>query len=476
VGLALTHAPGAVAWSRSASALWRRSLGVTYVLGGAEVVALEGTAAAAWELLAAPTTTDVLTGSLAELYGEARATIAPEVAGLLERLAVEGLVTRSGLDSAPAAEELRTVTHDGSVDAVDPVAGLAGWGLPGCALRPPDPEVAGWPALLASIRRERLTGLAVAAHLAGQLALDADGVADLRAAHGDAMVTCLRLERRLLETVDLLEGAGVEPIVIKGPSVAHRHCADPSERPFGDIDLLIPDTQLDAAYAVLAAAGHRRRFPEPRPGFDRRFGKGAAFVATDGLELDIHRTFASGPFGMTVDARDAHAAPAHFELAGRRLRALAGAPDVVSLAMHAALGTRLPRLLNLRDVVQAAATTDADAVVALATRWRVDGPVALALRHAIERFSLATDAPLLAWASRHEMSAMQQRALRAYIDPDRGFARQALAALPALPTTRDRAAYVRALLLPDRSYVTPRDASRGRRWLRIVRTASRARR
>ncbi len=56
-------------------------------------------------------------------------------------------------------------------------------------------------------------------------------------------------------------------------------------------------------------AGGRRRFSEVRPGFDRRWGKGACVVAADGTELDVHRTFVAGPFGLTVDLSPPRARP-----------------------------------------------------------------------------------------------------------------------------------------------------------------------
>lgn len=473
--MALTRAPSA-RWVRSPSVLWRRSLGVTYVLGTGDVIALGGPAAVLWEVLGESTTSDDAIAALALLHGEPTAAVEHEIGEMIERLAAQGLLRDTATTTAPPA---LAVAHRApgttTTPAMDPSAAIAGWDLPGCPLRLPDPAVAGWPALVESIRRERLSGLAVAAHLAGDLPLSDDEIEPLRTAHRDAMVTCLRLERLLISTVDALEDVGIEPLVIKGPSIAHLRYEDPSMRPFGDIDLLVPAAQLDRAFAVLSALGHERRYPQPRPGFDQRFGKGAAFVADDGLEIDVHRTFASGPFGLTVDTEDAHRNARTFTVGGRTLRTLADSTALVSLAMHAVLGTRLPRLLNLRDVAQVADQVDVDEAIAVSTRWRVDAAVALAVRHAADRFELEST-PLVTWARAHTASGAQERALRVYTSADRSYARQALAALPALPGTRARAAYVRAMVFPDRSYVAGRDGSQRRRWLRIARVLSRSER
>ncbi|MBA3621797.1 MAG: hypothetical protein H0W51_05695 [Euzebyales bacterium] len=52
---------------------------------------------------------------------------------------------------------------------------------------------------------------------------------------------------------------------------------------------------------MLGNCGYRRSWPQLRPGFDRRFGKGAPLRRDEGWELDLHRTFVMGPFGLTVD-------------------------------------------------------------------------------------------------------------------------------------------------------------------------------
>ena len=80
--------------------------------------------------------------------------------------------------------------------------------------------------------------------------------------------------------------------------------ADPALRSFGDVDILVGGADFDAAVGALAALGFRRRFVEPRPGFDARFSKGACLERADGLEIDLHRTLAPGPFGMLLGLTD----------------------------------------------------------------------------------------------------------------------------------------------------------------------------
>ena len=53
------------------------------------------------------------------------------------------------------------------------------------------------------------------------------------------------------------------------------------------------DTRAHPADVVHRVFG--RESAEPRPGFDRRFGKGVCLVRPDGVQVDLHRTLAAGP-------------------------------------------------------------------------------------------------------------------------------------------------------------------------------------
>ncbi|MCB0965100.1 MAG: nucleotidyltransferase family protein, partial [Acidimicrobiales bacterium] len=174
--------------------------------------------------------------------------------------------------------------------------------------------------------------LAVAAG-AGAVELPDPVAEDLHRRHHDALVWAMTLEIELLAVVDRLEGAGIEPVVLKGPALAHLDAPDPALRTFADLDLLVPADQLPDAVAMLVADGAIRRVAERRPGWDRRFAKSVTLQRPDGLELDLHRTLVDGAHGGRIPTRDLHRDRAGFELAGRSLWALAP----VHRALHSAL-------------------------------------------------------------------------------------------------------------------------------------------
>lgn len=62
-----------------------------------------------------------------------------------------------------------------------------------------------------------------------------------------------RQEAMIEQVIGLLRAEGIDPILIKGWSVA-RHYADPGTRPYGDIDLCVPPNELASAMDVVRHA------------------------------------------------------------------------------------------------------------------------------------------------------------------------------------------------------------------------------
>ncbi|MGH9115189.1 MAG: nucleotidyltransferase family protein, partial [Acidimicrobiales bacterium] len=122
----------------------------------------------------------------------------------------------------------------------DWIASVAGFGLPGAPAFPASPLGSGdWGALLAGVVRERIEGLLAASVAAGALPVEEGQREQVRqAARGRARVD-IGLERELLGTAALLDGAGVAYRALKGPAWAHTLYSDPSWRGFGDVDLLL---------------------------------------------------------------------------------------------------------------------------------------------------------------------------------------------------------------------------------------------
>jgi len=329
-----------------------------------------------------------------------------------------------------------------------------------------------WDAVVRDTRDERIEALVGVALARSDATVPALVRADVQHAWSQRMESCLHLERLALDVASRLDEAKAEFRIVKGTAAAHLDYPDPSWRGFGDVDVLVRGDHYDRAVAALCAAGARRRSAEIRPGFDRRYGKGVCLIRDDGAQIDVHRTLASGPFGMTIDADELFGAPVWFRVGDVELPALPREQRFLHACVHAVLGDSPPRLAALRDVAQIGShpTLDLEVVNATATRWRIGVVVARAVDEAWCRFDLA-QSDLVRWARVYRPSRFEDRALLAYIGPDRSYARQMVAAVGAVPGARAKARYVRTMLGVDRGYVGAHDGS----YLARVRRAIAAR-
>jgi hypothetical protein len=319
-----------------------------------------------------------------------------------------------------------------------------------------------WSSLLQVLTTQRLSGLAVAALRDGRLVLSSAAEAELMGLHRGLMIRSLACERTLIDLAESFENIDVAFVVLKGPAVAHTAYPDPSWRPFGDLDVLVQTTDWERALAALAGLGFRRDLPEPRRGFDVRFGKAATHTDADGLQVDLHRTLALGPFGAWIDRAGLFAADAEFHLGGRSLRRLDDEAMFVHACVHASLGWSPPLLLPMRDVAQIASTLriDPSIVSTRARSWRLGAVIEHAVRVTADLVG-QTVPELSGVIGDVRSSQTERRALRAYTSGRRRRVGMAVSMLRAIPSLRSKAAYLRDLLLPSREFLAARSSHSG---------------
>ncbi len=348
------------------------------------------------------------------------------------------------------------------------VGAACGQGLPGASSARMLPEGDDWDGFLANLIDERAVPI-VANALEQELLTGTRAQRDaLDGAHEAAMRACVGLEQATLDVVETLGSAGVDLRLLKGPAVAHLDYPDPSWRAFGDVDVLVRSDHYDVAVTTLTNAGGYRRSAEVRPGFDRRFGKGVCMVLPDGVQVDVHRTLASGPFGLTIDLDELFDGEDTVSFGGESIPVLSREHRLAHACFHAALGDPTPRVVALRDIAQLVLTTDVDidATRAACTRWRAGLVMAHAVGAAWKTLDLAST-PLSEWATAYSGDRFERRSLAAYLGPDRSYARQMIAAVPAVPGWTAKAAYVRALLFVDVGYGQRHGGGVGRRLRRV---------
>jgi len=264
----------------------------------------------------------------------------------------------------------------------EPLLALASYGLESGRGLPTEPiSEQDWPTVLDCASSHRLTGLLCTAVDVGALPTTSEQRSHVLQVQLSRMAWVMQLEHELLAVIDLLSRSGVDIRCLKGPAVAHLDYPDPAARSFVDLDVLIRSEKVDDAVAALTAAGFQRRHPQPRPGFDRRFSKGITFLSPTGYELDLHRTFVQGPWGLWIDLNDLWSSMEEFQFAGRVVPALSRPARFMHACYHGALGDWPPRLSSMRDIAQLLLCTGQDELEVhdLISRWRAEAVVAAAI-------------------------------------------------------------------------------------------------
>jgi hypothetical protein len=217
-------------------------------------------------------------------------------------------------------------------------------------LRPGDPFAA-----LPAAQRDALLGAADRHGLLGALAgrLPAGDEA-LRRRYArltaGARLRDARAREVLEEVLALLAQAGVVPIALKGPLLADRIHPDPPLRPSGDLDLLVPEADLERSMAALAAAGFGRA-PAEVDAYQRRRLHHLHLAGRPWPDVELHFHAAQLASGLALPAEDlfARALP-HRTSRGTPLLLLSPEDELLALAVHAA-GHRLDRAGWLLDLV-----------------------------------------------------------------------------------------------------------------------------
>lgn len=161
-------------------------------------------------------------------------------------------------------------------------------------------------------------------------------------------VRTLAADGALTEVAPLLDEAGIDFFVAKGPVIAYRDYPEPSMRPYCDLDIYVVESQVSAARSLLASAGYTSVHH--------------AVGVLGGLAQEVH----GGRFGAVVEV---HAHPIdnlhrrhlppvsafmdhvqRVSLCGVSVPVLSSAADLALQAIHLAAGHRYAKLALLRDI------------------------------------------------------------------------------------------------------------------------------
>jgi hypothetical protein len=252
--------------------------------------------------------------------------------------------------------------------------------------RRPPPVRLDWDLVLATVEAE---GLAPALGVALKA----------RGAFGAPPVVQERLRQRLVQSVGrqlalgrelarVLEACQAEPlpvIPLKGPVLADALYADPAQRPFSDLDLLIRRERLRDADRLLRGLGYRRLADAHSWEFDVAYDRATLYESREGIQVDLHWSLVSDPrYGWSETAGlEVWERAVEIRVAGHAALGLCPEDLVLYLATHLAVHHGLAGLLWYWDLAllldRWGARLDWSTVLERAARWRVRRALGFAL-------------------------------------------------------------------------------------------------
>jgi hypothetical protein len=227
------------------------------------------------------------------------------------------------------------------------------------------------------------------------------------------------------------------------------------------LDVLVPSSHFDQAVDHLTLRGHVRPFTPPRPGWERRFAKGAFFRSADGREIDLHRTFCTGPMSVRMHLDDIWTAPAElYTLGDQVLEALPRELRLLNAAYSAMLGDKSPPLPTLRDIAEMALhpALDTSYLLDVAHTWEGEAVVAAAVAATWDRLRIGDVTALSTWATHYRPTLAETRTLALYHAEGVTETARALATARAIPNLLTRWKYLWGL-----ARANPQFASRSTR-------------
>jgi Uncharacterised nucleotidyltransferase len=152
--------------------------------------------------------------------------------------------------------------------------------------------------------------------------------------HMEAAMRLLELDRGTAEIVLAWRRGGVRSVLLKGPAFARWLYREGEFRGYSDIDLLVPDSDVEAAEEILKGLGFERHGLEAIEGDWPRYSRN--WVRSDSMNVDLHQTLA----GVGVSPTELWAALTQglerMSVGGVDVDVLAPSARALVLALHTA--------------------------------------------------------------------------------------------------------------------------------------------
>lgn len=178
-------------------------------------------------------------------------------------------------------------------------------------------------------------------------------VADrLKTAHFRTSVANMLAYHELARLLDALASDETPVILLKGSALAPQIYPDPGLRPFGDLDLLVPEARIAKVVTLLQARGYAP-LPEMSSGFERKFSGQQAFSrgGPQPAQLDLHwHLFVIAYYRKRIPIDWFWHHTAQLEIDGETVCAFSPEAQLLHLCAHYTLHHHEERLVWLFDL------------------------------------------------------------------------------------------------------------------------------
>ncbi len=170
------------------------------------------------------------------------------------------------------------------------------------------------------------------------------------------------LTAELFRILDVLQAAGIEALVHKGPVLGREAWGDPALRPFADLDLVVADQDLPAAASALVTAG--LELGGVAPGRQRQAQLVHAYEVElanrQGLVVDLHRTLVGRHLARGPRTAELFERRRTVTLDGRAVPTLGRDDTLVALCLGGTseLWNRLKYVVDIAELLQSPGGTD----------------------------------------------------------------------------------------------------------------------
>jgi Uncharacterised nucleotidyltransferase len=203
--------------------------------------------------------------------------------------------------------------------------------------------------LSASLREISWPALITLAEEHGVISLLASGVAQfeqnlvppefaqkIRQAHRAQVLSALKMTAELFRLVDEFRDAGLDTVLIKGPTLALRAYGDTGARRYGDLDFLVRQKDILRATEFMIAAGYKPEIPVEAISAQKIPGQYVFVRIAAPLLVELHTERTMRYFPRRVPIEDFFARRENVSVDGHHIPALAIEDELILICIHGA--------------------------------------------------------------------------------------------------------------------------------------------